>query len=364
MAKRRRRGRPPGPSSRRKAIVADLSARIAGGEWPVGKPIPSCRQLAARYRVSVTTLRLALDELKREGRLQVQPRKKPVAALGQDLGEMLAGAVAMVLKDQVAHYLRGAENQRLWQGLTESLLASNSPFLLLQHWKLWRTAFPAGLRELPLAGVLLLGPYRAETVRMYESLSVPVVLVDQPGAPYRVHSVSVANREAAYDATQRVLDLGHKRIAYVRSLVSSVQGIDPDGKERQEGFLAACRDRKLKPRQYRVFTAALTPASQTVREIAEATPRYTVIVCANGRHALQSAAAAEALGLRIPRDLSVVAFRPEHSEAGHVSGPVVASHAIGAKAVEIMLRKPAEPEHALVPAAWNKGETLAPPRAG
>lgn len=358
MAKRKRRGRPPGPSPRRNAILADITEKLASGEWPVGKPIPSYRQLANMYQVSVTTIRLALKTLAREGRVNIHPRQQPVAAIGKPLYEMLDGSVAIVLKDQLAHYIRGVDNARIWRGLTQGLLWSNSPFIVIQHWKQWRTAFPAGLHNLPICGVVLLGPFRPEMIKQYECFKAPVVLIDQPGEQFNLHSVAVANYQAAYDATMRILSMGHTRIAFVRSVLSSMRDIDPDARERQEGFLAACKQRGLKPNQYKVVSAILESRSHSVEDLVRTAPRYTAVLCSNERHALQTESAALAADLKVPRDLSVVAFQSDRSDKRDWTGPQTDFEGLGLKAAEILRRRPEKPEHALVPPKWSAGATL------
>jgi DNA-binding transcriptional regulator YhcF (GntR family) len=358
MAKRRRRGRPPGPSSRRSAIQADILEKLSSGEWPVGKPIPSYRQLAEKYQVSVTTIRLTLKSLAREGRLSIHSRKKPVASIGKSLNEMLDGAVAIVLKDQLAHYVRGVDNVRIWRGLTLGLLRTNSPFIVLQHWKLWRTAFPAGLHELPICGIVLLGPFRLEMIKQYESFKVPVVLIDQPGEQFKIHSVSVSNYQAAFDATSRMLSMGHTRIAFVRSVLSSMRDIDPDARERQEGFLAACKQGGLKQNQCKVVSAILESTSHSVEDLIRTTPRYTAVLCSNERHAVQTENAALAADLKIPRDLSIVTFQSDRSDKRDWTGPQTDFEGLGQKAAEILFRRPEKPEHALVPPKWSPGATL------
>lgn len=335
-----------------------MAAKLASGEWPVGKPIPSYRQLAAKYQVSVTTVRLSLQALARDGHLSIHARHKPIASLGKSLNEMMEGAIAVVLKDQLAHYLRGRDNICIWQGLTTGFLASNSPILVMQHWKLWRSAFPAGLHDLPLAGIVLLGPFRSEILRQYEAFKIPVVLVDQPGVQYKLHSVQVANYQAAYDATARMIEHGHTRIAFVRSVLASLRDIDPDARERQRGFLDACKERKLKASQYKVVSAILTSSSQSVLEAVQTAPRFTAILCANERHALQTANAAQAAGLNIPRELSIVTFHSKHSAERNWAGPRTDFEAIGHKAAHVIFQPPTEPTHALVPSIWNEGETL------
>ncbi|WP_129668557.1 GntR family transcriptional regulator [Phytoactinopolyspora endophytica] len=48
-------------------IAAELRDEIVSGDMPVGSQLPSMSQLRARYEVSSTVVRDALNELRREG---------------------------------------------------------------------------------------------------------------------------------------------------------------------------------------------------------------------------------------------------------------------------------------------------------
>jgi DNA-binding GntR family transcriptional regulator len=54
-------------------VAALLGARIAGGEFPPGRLLPSERELAAQYRVAVGTIRHALQLLREEGLIVTEP---------------------------------------------------------------------------------------------------------------------------------------------------------------------------------------------------------------------------------------------------------------------------------------------------
>ncbi len=51
-------------------VYLHLAAALASGGWKLGDQIPTERELAARYGCSLITIRRALDELAREGRLE------------------------------------------------------------------------------------------------------------------------------------------------------------------------------------------------------------------------------------------------------------------------------------------------------
>lgn len=53
-----------------RAIMEDMLAKIASGEWPPGYRLPKHRELALTYGVSVGTVRAATDRLKDRGVLE------------------------------------------------------------------------------------------------------------------------------------------------------------------------------------------------------------------------------------------------------------------------------------------------------
>ena len=60
----------PGPIPLHHQVFRDLSAALDGDEWKPGDRMPTERDLAARYGCSLITVRHALGELVREGRIE------------------------------------------------------------------------------------------------------------------------------------------------------------------------------------------------------------------------------------------------------------------------------------------------------
>ncbi len=60
----------PGPVPLHHQVYLDLRAALDGGEWRAGERLPAERDLVARYGCSLITVRRALTELSREGRLE------------------------------------------------------------------------------------------------------------------------------------------------------------------------------------------------------------------------------------------------------------------------------------------------------
>ncbi|MCW8129794.1 MAG: substrate-binding domain-containing protein [Planctomycetota bacterium] len=359
-ARRKSPGRPPGTEARYKRIAEDLLRRIDAGEWPDGRELPSSRRLARAYGVGHKTVWSALRSLQAFGRVRMHPGGITRVTRRVPLASVLQGAVAVVIKEEAGDFLR---KNPIGAGVLERLSRVRASLLVLQHIRWWRQEAPQGLRDGRIQGILIPGSFPPALLAQYESIGLPVVLIDQPPPGGTAHAVAVDNFRAAFEATQKLLDLGHRRLAFVRSIVSNLKNIDPDARERQDGFLAACENGGLGPGRRAVFSATFTPQSPSARDLVRARPRYTGVLCAGVSHARQLAEAARVEGLKIPRDLSIVTFRPAREDGVNWTGPVVDGEAMGRLAADLVLDPPAAPRHVRVAAAWHAGETLAAPRA-
>jgi GntR family transcriptional regulator len=67
-------------------IIEQIKRRIAVGDWPEGKAIPSIRQLAVDLQVSVITVKRSYLELEREGVIVTQQGKGSRVAPNPGLG--------------------------------------------------------------------------------------------------------------------------------------------------------------------------------------------------------------------------------------------------------------------------------------
>ena len=133
---------------------------------------------------------------------------------------------------------------------------------------------------------------------------VPVVLACEyiDGA---VSQVSIDNVGAAMDATRHLIQLGHRRIAYVNG--------PPDvilSRDRLRGYTLALQQAGLP-----VLEELIAPGTFYLESGVEAARRLlglpeppTAVFCANDEMAIGFIRAAEAMGRRVPGDVAVVGF--------------------------------------------------------
>lgn len=110
-------------------------------------------------------------------------------------------------------------------------------------------------------------------------------------------------------ATEYLISLGHKRIAYVGNDL-----IDPDGfstsKERYLGYLRALQKAGIEqnPEYFKVGAMGYEPARLMTLDLLRLPERPSAIFAMSDTQALGCIAAARELGLRVPEDLSVIGY--------------------------------------------------------
>lgn len=158
-------------------------------------------------------------------------------------------------------------------------------------------------------GVVLMGA-RLEDPLLEEvrRARVPCVLLARQQGPDDVMTVGVDNIAGAREATEHLIELGHRRIAFL--------GGNPAYDYttlRHQGYADALRAAGL-PLDGLKF---LGEADQATRAFLAANTGATAVVFVNDEYALQSIALLKSHGLAIPRDISVVSFDDTDEAVNH-----------------------------------------------
>lgn len=138
-----------------------------------------------------------------------------------------------------------------------------------------------------------------------EGGAMPCVLVNFDARQAALPVVVGANAAGARDVIHHLLQLGHRRIAFVGGALHTGQS-----RERQRGYEEALREAGIAPRpDYQasgnfVFASGL----QAARQLLALPERPTAIFCANDDMAFGAMQGAAELGLSVPADVSVAGF--------------------------------------------------------
>ncbi|MEV5889533.1 GntR family transcriptional regulator [Nonomuraea fuscirosea] len=237
-------------------IIDYLLDEVRRGALTPGDRVPSEMELAERFEVSRITSKKALEILRQAGVVhRVRGKGSFVATELPDLdslalspvraaaeGERVPGTIAMIYPDASEAYglelLCAVEERCAERGIT--LVIKRTRGSQEEEEKAIESMVDAGLAEglivFPVHGEY----YNAGLLRTILD-GYPLVLVDRYLAGIQVCAVHTDNVAAARALTERLLDQGHRHIAFVSPPPENTSSIE----ERLEGFRAAFTGRGL-----------------------------------------------------------------------------------------------------------------------
>lgn len=140
---------------------------------------------------------------------------------------------------------------------------------------------------------------------MLEELKIPIVLVNNQHRSDFAYSIAVDNVDGAYQAARHLIELRHKRIAYLGDRL----GLHSD-EDRFAGFQKALVEFEIPLHKELVIDGdgKLDGAAQAARALLNKRHRPTAVVCYNDMSALGLLKVAEECGIAVPDALSVTGF--------------------------------------------------------
>ncbi|MFF0312261.1 substrate-binding domain-containing protein [Streptosporangium sp. NPDC004379] len=325
-------------------LATDLRTAIRSGVWAGGAKLPTEQELARAHRVSLTTVRRAVDELVAEG---LVIRRQGAGTFAVPRTMTVHGGAAMigvVVPDTALYY------PKVLEGVEEVLTAAGARLLLAcsryrpeEEAAALRRMLDSGVDGLLVVPTLLGSADPAALVRRLAALPVPTVLIerglddgDDPSEHVRTDHVA-----GAFAAVRHLASLGHTRLALL-----SRSG-NPTSAPVRRGFAAAVADLRLRAAEpFSVPYDEWNPGvadTQVRRVMAEGA---TAVVCFGDREAIMVVSAARRAGLAVPGDLAVVSYDDEIAELAEVPLTAVSppKRHLGRQAAELLLRRLGEPD--------------------
>jgi LacI family transcriptional regulator len=194
---------------------------------------------------------------------------------------------------------------------------------------------------------------------------VPIVVSGRSFKAPGVLSLPIEDRQGAILATRHLIELGHRRIAFI----SGIQR-HPDAEERHSGYRQALADAGI------AYDAKLVVPGDFHEEggvdatlrLIRSQERFTALFCVNDQTAYGACLALYRSGLSVPGDVSVVGFDDLHASEYRV--PPLTSvrqsvRALGETSAEAMLRllKQERPRVTLPPVELIVRESSASPQS-
>ena len=342
---------------------------------------PTLAAVAARAQVSTSTASLVFSGA---GPVAEATRQRVLAAASEldyagpdptarSLRRGRTGIVGIITEDTLAGAFRDPINLALLDGVGDELADDGVGVLVLP----WNADSPSDLAAAPIDAAILLGCSSdlAHSTERLQRRRIPIVAVEAPDMP-GVIRIDLDNADASRLAAEHLRDLGHTRVALATLAldVARTRGtLSPHREAAGTAFTAAERirgARQVFPDAVGVSTASSTvaegyAAGRTLLDTA-ASERPTAIIAQSDLLAVGVIAAAEELGIEVPRELSVVGFDgirldglTAHDLTTLVQPSVEKGRAAG-RAVRAALAG-GSPEPVMLSCAFHRGATTAPP---
>jgi LacI family transcriptional regulator len=198
-------------------------------------------------------------------------------------------------------------------------------------------------------GLIVLGGFLG--VEEIEQLTedIPLIMVASRVASFEENCIYIDNVEAAYLATQHLIDLGHRRIAHICG-----RSDHPDARDRRQGYMKALEEAGIEPDQDLIIEGTFRRQSGVlaVEMLLSGRSSFSAIFAANDQMAFGTRLGLYRRGIRVPEDVSLVGFDDEPAAAFMI--PPLTT--VRQPAVELGL------EAARITLARLKGERVAPTR--
>ncbi len=289
-------------------IYSTLKTRLMAGEWGIGAMLPSENELCEIYSISRGTLRQVLAELEKEGLIRRERGRGTFSSfassdsgLAPGFNQMVSFIVPYVRDSFVYSLLLGLEREARSCGF--SVLFNHVENDVKKQDQAIRTAL-----QQRVAGIVLYPVNSRDTSALLSELvekNYPLVLIDRYIRGLYVDYVTSDNFGGGVIATQHLLSLGHKRIAFLNwsEMATTME-------QRRSGYRQALSEAGLPLDPSLEWEVVGYPEidTTTLEERLRQPDRPDAIFAANDQLALAVQRVARAAGLVIPQDLALVGF--------------------------------------------------------
>jgi len=270
----------------------------------------SIKDIARAAGVSHSTVSRAL----RDSPLVKEETKARIRRLAEELGYSPSaiarglvtrrtgtiGLVITTISDPFAsEIVRGIEETALDRGYSVILCNSNTD-------PQRELAAVQMLREKRVDAIIVGASRMGELYMPYlKSLHIPIVLAHCEHSGTYAFSVTTDDLQGGAAATEYLISLGHRRIAYITGPATALSS-----QRRQEGYLRALAAHNL-PTEANLITPGTGRAEggqEGARRLLSLSPLPTAIFCYNDMTAIGALAEIKRHGLRVPEDISLVGF--------------------------------------------------------
>jgi LacI family transcriptional regulator len=266
-------------------------------------------QVARMAGVSPSTVSRILNGTAEVSEVKRQSVEKAVATLGfvpNPMARGLAGGRTLsigVITQAIDSPFYGMALRGIEQALDQ---AGYSALYVSGHWDAKAEAKCIDvLRSRRVDGLIVLSGRLSDLALKACAKTMPVVVTGRSLKAPGLYSLNFDNFEGGRLATQHLIDLGHRQIAFIAGAPNH-----PDAAERYRGYRTALESASLGVDPALEISGDFQEESglQAVEKLIAGQQKFTAIFAANDQMAFGAAVGLHRYGLRVPQDVALIGF--------------------------------------------------------
>jgi LacI family transcriptional regulator len=351
------------------ALANILREQILSGNYQTGDWLPTERALAEDLGADRRTIRMAINQLVRDGLVIRRPHCRPIVAKGggesseeaaskTEAASSTSSFIALLMWSGGGQLERAVTSQqRIFWGMNQALAEAGYYAVFVDMGEVGTEKENAEreaeqLRYMQKRGfggaVFYPYAYRSNRALIEEvSRTIPLVTIDRRIDSVNADFVGVDNYQAMYDTIAHLIAQGHRRIAYItkNEQICPVQ-------DRIQGYIDAIRDSGLD--EMILSIPSRTGQAWTAIDMIFRMPKHerpTAAAVFNDYSAMDLAQRLTSMGLSVPGDVALTGFDdivPALPSGVGMTTVAQPYEDIGVKAAEVLIRRLKNPSAPIV----------------
>lgn len=152
-------------------------------------------------------------------------------------------------------------------------------------------------------GVLIVpAASEGEHIKKIKESGIPIIILDRKMQGLNIDTVLVDNYKGCRDATNFLINMGHREIGYIDRIVDHSHSL-----ERKKGFMDALKEKGIRIDDKNITRGGFTfqDGANSAKELVEKNPKISALFSFNDMNALGAIRGLADLGLKVPDDISV-----------------------------------------------------------